>query len=178
MDDQAKATRCVIGGSGNGGTPAAAGMALPPGTLAPNFSLPGTTGRTLSLTEFRGQPVVLVFYPADGSPVCSNQLALYNEALPLFDEFDAQLLAISVDDLTSHHDFARQLRLGFPLLADSDPKGMVSQVYGVYDPGSGDSQRALFVIDREGSVHWSYVSPRNVNPGAHGILAALESLKP
>jgi peroxiredoxin len=120
--------------------------------------------------------VILVFYPADGSPVCSNQLALYNQALPLFTELNAQLLAISVDDLASHDVFARQLRLAFPLLSDSDPKGQVAQAYGVYDRHSGDSQRALFVIDRAGNVHWSFISPRNVNPGADGILAALESL--
>ncbi|MCI0577985.1 MAG: redoxin domain-containing protein [Chloroflexi bacterium] len=158
-------------------TPAGAATALRPGTPAPDFSLPGTTGRTLSLSGFKGQPVVLVFYPADGSPVCSNQLALYNEALPLFAEFDAQLLAISVDDLASHHDFAGQLGLAFPLLADSDPKGRVAQTYGVYDRQSGDSQRALFVIDEGGTVRWSHVSPRQVNPGADGILAALESMK-
>jgi peroxiredoxin len=122
--------------------------------------------------------VILVFYPADGSPVCSSQLALYNQALPLFAELNAQVLAISVDDLASHHEFARQLRLAFPLLSDSDPKGQVAQAYGVYDPHSGDSQRALFVIDRAGTIHWSYVAPRNVNPGADGILAALEGLTP
>jgi len=144
---------------------------------APDFSLPATNGRSLSLNDFHGSPVVLVFYPADGSPVCSSQLALYNEALSMFAEYDAQILAISVDDLASHHDFAQRLRLTFPLLADSDPKGQVSQTYGVYDPQSGESQRALFVIDEEGIVRWSYVSPSYENPGAHGILAALESMK-
>jgi peroxiredoxin len=129
----------VTGGSGSASTPTAAGAPLPPGTPAPDFSLPGTTGRALTLSEFRGQSVVLVFYPADGSPVCSNQLALYNQALPLFAELNAQMLAISVDDLVLHHDFARQLRLAFPLLSDSDPKGQVAQAYGVYDQHSGDS---------------------------------------
>jgi peroxiredoxin len=164
-------------GPAHGQTPGEAPTALGPGTPAPEFSLPATTGQALSLSEFRGQPVVLVFYPADGSPVCSNQLALYNEALPLFTEFNAQVLAISVDELASHHSFARELGLAFPLLADSDPQGGTARAYGVYDRDSGDSRRALFVIDGAGTIRWSYVSPRAVNPGADGILAALESIQ-
>jgi peroxiredoxin len=121
--------------------------------------------------------VVLVFYPADWSPVCGDQLGLYNEVLPLFEEFGAHVLAISVDGQWSHKAFAEQRQLRFPLLADFEPKGAVARRYGVYDEKAGTSERALLVIDAEGIVRWSYVSPKGVNPGADGILRALESLE-
>lgn len=149
---------------------------LLPDTPAPDFSLPSTIGEALSLVDFRGQPVILAFYPADGSPVCSNQMALYNEVMPLFAEFNAQLLAISVDDISSHRAFAGQYNLGFPLLADYEPRAAVCRAYGVYNEDEQTSERALFVIDADGMIRWSYVSPRDVNPGANGILEALESL--
>lgn len=148
-----------------------------PGTPAPDLSLVASNGETITLSELRGQTVVLVFYPADESPVCSNQLALYNEALHLFEEHGAQLLGISIDDVASHQAFAESLNLRFPLLADDDPAGDVAGRYGVLNERDGKSERALFVVDPKGVIQWSHVSPRNVNPGAHGILQALESLK-
>lgn len=154
-------------------TPASA---LEPGTSAPNFTLPNQTGKPVSLSDFHGAPVVLVFYPADWSPVCGDQLTLYNEVLPLFEEHHAQVLAISVDGRWSHQAFAEQRNLRFPLLADFEPKGAVAHLYGVYDPEQGIAQRSLFVIDAQGIIRWSYVSPSNVNPGADGILRALEAL--
>jgi peroxiredoxin len=153
-----------------------AASALVPGTPAPNLSLPATTGAEISLSDYRGQPVVLVFYPADWSPVCGDQLALYNEVLPLFQEHNAQVLAISVDGIWSHTAFAEHRNLRFPLLSDFEPKGAVARTYGVYDARQGTNQRALFVVDANGLIRWSYVSPSNVNPGADGILKALESL--
>jgi peroxiredoxin len=150
---------------------------LSPGTPAPDFSLRATNGETISLSELQGRPVVLVFYPADNSSVCSNQLALYNEALHLFAELGAQLLGISVDDVASHEAFAESLNLRFPLLSDDKPTGDVAGRYGVLDRRDGKSERALFVVDPKGIIHWSHVSPRNVNPGAHGILQALESMR-
>lgn len=150
--------------------------ALPPGVEAPDFRLPSTDRGTLALRDLRGRPVVLVFYPADWSPVCGDQLALYNEALSLFEEHDAQLLGISVDGLWSHRAYAESRQLRFPLLADFEPKGEVSRLYGVYNHDEGTSLRALFVIDRRGVIRWSHVSPDDVNPGAHGILSALENL--
>jgi peroxiredoxin len=150
---------------------------LSSGTAAPDFSLPASNGETITLSEFQGRPVVLVFYPADASPVCSNQLALYNEALHLFAEYEAQLLSISVDDVASHQAFAESLKLRFPLLADDNPAGAVASRYGILDQRNGKSERALFVVNPEGIIHWSHVSPREVNPGAHGILQALESLR-
>ena len=150
---------------------------LPPGTEAPDFALPATEGDSVTLHGFRGRPVILVFYPADWSPVCGDQLTLYNEVLPLFEEHGAQVLAVSVDGIWCHRAFAERRNLRFPLLADFEPKGAVARAYGVYDAGTGTNERALFVIDGEGTVRWSYVSPKGVNPGADGILAALESLR-
>ena len=150
---------------------------LPPGTEAPDFRLPSTPDQTLSLMEFRGQPVILVFYPEDWSPVCSDQLALYQELLPEFQKFNAELLGISVDGIWSHLAFAKDRNLQFPLLADFEPKGEVARTYQVYRAADGTSERALYVIDADGIVRWSYVSPVGVNPGADGILRALESLE-
>jgi peroxiredoxin len=150
---------------------------LPPGTEAPDFRLPSTPDQTLSLMEFRGQPVILVFYPEDWSPVCSDQLALYQELLPEFQKFNAKLLGISVDGIWSHLAFAKDRNLQFPLLADFEPKGEVARTYQVYRAADGTSERALYVIDADGMVRWSYVSPVGINPGADGILRALESLE-
>lgn len=149
---------------------------LPPGTAAPDFELPRGPDRTVSLSEFRGRPVILAFYPADWSPVCSDQLALYQEVLPEFRRFDAELLGVSVDGVWSHLAFAKDRNLRFPLLADFEPKGQVARAYHVYQADEGTSERALYVIDAEGIVRWSYVSPAGVNPGADGILRALETL--
>ena len=149
---------------------------LPPGTQAPDFQLDGGADQATSLADFRGRPVILVFYPGDWSPVCSDQLALYQELLPEFGRFEAQLVGISVDGIWSHLAFAKDRHLSFPLLADFEPKGKVSRLYGVYRNGDGTSERALYVIDRDGIIRWSYVSPVGVNPGADGILQALEEL--
>lgn len=150
---------------------------LPEGTPGPDFELPSTAeGGKTRLSEFRGRPVVLVLYPGDFSPVCTDQLTLYNELLPEFERYDAQLLGISVDSLWSHLAFARDRKLRFPLLADFHPKGAVSKQYGAYDEDDGVSERALYLIDRGGKTSWSYLSPAEVNPGADGILEALEAL--
>jgi peroxiredoxin len=130
----------------------------------------------VSLAELRGQPVILAFYPEDWSPVCSDQMALYQELLPEFQKFDATLLGISVDGIWSHLAFAKDRNLHFPLLADFEPKGEVARAYRVYRDQDGTSERALYVIDADGMVSWSYVSPVGVNPGADGILRALENL--
>ena len=149
---------------------------LKPGVQAPDFSLPTTPDQKVSLSEFRGQPVVLVFYPADWSPVCSDQLALYNELKPEFAEFNAQVIGISVDGVWCHLAFSKDRKLHIPLLADFEPKGEVSRLYGVYRDHDGESERALFVIDAQGIIRWSHVSPVGINPGADGILKALESM--
>jgi peroxiredoxin len=131
----------------------------------------------VSLAELRGKPVILAFYPADWSPVCSDQMALYQEVLPEFQRFNAELLGISVDGVWSHLAFAEQRNLRFPLLADFEPKGEMARLYRVYRAEDGTAERALYVIDADGIVRWSYVSPVDVNPGADGILRALESLE-
>ena len=151
--------------------------ALAPGTVAPDFTLPSTPDQRVALSEFRGQPVILVFYPEDWSPVCSDQLALYQELLPEFRRLNAELVAVSVDGIWSHLAFAKDRNLHFPLLADFEPKGEVSRAYQVYRSSDGTSERALYVIDADGIVHWSYVSPVGINPGADGILRALEELQ-
>ena len=150
---------------------------LAPGTQAPEFTLRCTPDQSVALSEFRGRPVVLAFYPADWSPVCGDQMALYNEILKDFHDLGAELIGISVDGAWCHAAFARDRKLHFPLLADFEPKGDVARRYGVYRDKDGVSERALFVIDGEGKVHWSYVSPIGVNPGADGILSALEDLR-
>ena len=149
---------------------------LEPGTPAPDFTLHVTPDQKLSLSELRGRPIILAFYPADWSPVCGDQLALYNEVLPEFQKHKAELLGISVDGVWCHEAFAKDRHLHFPLLADFEPKGAVAKAYGAYRDGDGVCERALFVIDKTGKIFWSCCSPVSINPGADGILESLEKL--
>lgn len=147
-----------------------------PGQRAPEFSLPGSPEHQTKLRDFHGRPVVLAFYPADFSPVCTDQMALYQAIMSQFTMFNAALLGISVDGIWCHRAFADSRKIQYPLLSDFEPKGAVASDYGVYDTGQGTADRALFVLDSDGVVAWSYLSPRGVNPGADGIIAALEDL--
>jgi peroxiredoxin len=149
---------------------------LPAGTVAPDFRLHVTPDQQLSLSELRGRPVILAFYPADWSPVCGDQMALYNEILPEFQKFNAEVVGISVDGVWCHAAFAKDRNLHFPLMADFEPKGAVARTYGAYREEDGVCERALFVIDAQGRIAWSYCSPIAVNPGANGILDALDKL--
>ena len=149
---------------------------LSPGTKAPDFTLPSTPNQSVSLSELAGQRVILAFYPADWSPVCGDQLAVYNEILPMFRRHHATLLGISVDGIWCHLAFAEARKYHFPLLADFEPKGAVARQYGAYREQDGTTERALFVIDTDGIISWSYLSPVGVNPGADGILDALDAL--
>lgn len=149
---------------------------LKKGTRAPSFSLRVTPDQTLSLDEFSGRRVVLAFYPADWSPVCGDQMSLYNHILPEFRRLGAELLGISVDGAWCHQAFARDRKLHFALLSDFEPKGAVAKAFGAYRNSEGVAERALFVIDENGVIAWSYCSPIAVNPGADGILDALEAL--
>jgi peroxiredoxin len=158
-------------------TDPAAGGILPPGTPAPEFELPAGPGQTVSLRQFRGSAVVLVFYPADWSPVCGDQLTIYNEILDDFQELGAKVLGVSVDGPWCHQAYAQARKLKFPLLSDFEPKGQVARRYGAYLADGGVAQRALFVIDKGGVIRWSYLSPIEVNPGADGILSALEEMR-
>jgi peroxiredoxin len=149
---------------------------LPPGTPAPEFHLPSGPDAVLGLEDLRGRPAVLAFYPADWSPVCSDQMVLYQEIRPLLDEFGAQVVGVSVDGVWCHRAWGQQRGIEYPLLSDFEPKGAVSRAFGAYRNGDGVSERALFVLNRDGAIHWSYLSPIDVNPGADGILRALEDL--
>lgn len=151
-------------------------MILAAGTTAPDFALKKTADETIRLSDLRGRPVILVFYPADWSPVCGDELALFNECLPEFQRYDAQLVGISVDSVWCHQAYAKARNLEFPLVADFEPKGEVSRTYGAYRAQDGFSERALFVIDGDGKIRWSYLSDIGKNPGADGVLSALEEM--
>jgi len=150
---------------------------LPAGTQAPAFSLPIAPGRTASLADFQGRPLVLAFYPADFSPVCGDQMTLYSSLHDEFDRLGAQVVGISVDGPWCHAAFAEARHLKLTLLSDFEPKGEVARRYGAYNAEQGTAARALFVIDADGIIRWSYRSPDEVNPGADGILEALEGLR-
>ncbi len=150
---------------------------LPAGATAPALQLNPTPDQSVCLHDFRGKNVVLVFYPADWSPVCTDQLGLYQQLLPEFEKLDAEIMAISVDGIWSHIAYAQNRNIHFPLLSDFNPRGAVASAYGVFDEALGTSGRALFVIDKEGKIAWSYLSPSGINPGADGILEALEALQ-
>lgn len=151
-------------------------MILEKGIPAPGFELNATPDQKLKLSDFKGKHVILAFYPADWSPVCSDQMALYNEMLKIFHKYNAEILGISVDSKWCHMAFGQNRKLHFPLLADFEPKGEVSRAYGIYNEEEGESHRALFVIDKKGIIQWSYLSPDGINPGADGILDALDKL--
>lgn len=149
-----------------------------PGTRAPEFSLHATPDQVVSLRELlHGGTLVLVFYPADWSPVCGDQLVLYNELLQEFRQHGASVAAISVDGVWCHLAYAKDRKLRFPLLSDFEPKGDVARAYGAYRDREGVAERALFVIGRDGVIRWSYLSPIGVNPGADGILDALAGMQ-
>ncbi len=152
-------------------------MALSPGARAPEFSLQATPDQAVSLRDFRGKLLFLFFYPADWSPVCGDQVVIYNELLDEFRRLGAEVCGISVDGAWCHLAFAKDRKLQYPLLADFEPKGAVARSYGVYRDKDGTSERALFLIDGEGVVRWSYVSPIGINPGADGALQALEDVR-
>jgi peroxiredoxin len=149
---------------------------LQKGATAPDFELFCTPDQKLRLSELAGKKVILAFYPADWSPVCSDEMALYNQSLKFFNRYNAELLGISVDGVWCHAAFSADRKLHFPLLADFEPKGAVARLYGVYDDKVGECQRALFVLDEQHTIRWSYLSPVGINPGADGILDALEEI--
>jgi peroxiredoxin len=151
---------------------------LPPGTPAPEFALPDASGRLVRLSDYRGHPLVLVFYPLDWSPGCSQQLDLYQQELAEFEKRDARLVAVSVDSLYSHGAWAAVRGITFPLLADFNPKGEVARRYHVYRDHDGFSERAVYVIDRDGIIRQSVVSPfvHHV-PDIYELFGALDALE-
>jgi peroxiredoxin len=149
---------------------------LSKGTKAPSFTLKATPDQNVSLDDFKGHTVILAFYPADWSPVCGDELVLFNELIEEFRKFDAFLVGISVDNVWSHIAFSEHNHFHFPLLSDFEPKGAVAKTFGAYRNQDGICERALFVIDKDGIIQWNYLSPVGVNPGADGILTALENM--
>ena len=149
---------------------------LQPGVSAPTFTLHSTPDQTVSLSDFKGQNVILAFYPADWSPVCGDEMALFNQLLEEFRKYNAQLLGVSVDGAWCHMALSNERHYHFPLLSDFEPKGAIAKAYGVYDAKEGVAERALFVIDGQGVIRWSYLSSMGVNPGADGVLDALQAL--
>lgn len=152
------------------------GDMLQAGASAPDFSGVVTPDQKLSLSDFRGRRLILAFYPADWSPVCGDQMSLYNVVLPEFRKHGAELVGISVDGAWCHQAYAKANQLHFPLIADFHPKGAIASAFGAYRESDGVAERALFVIDEGGRIAWSYRSPIAVNPGADGILNALEQM--
>lgn len=151
---------------------------LAPGTRAPAFELPASSGAPLSDRSLLGHPYVLVFYPGDFTPVCTSELALFEQARGQIEDGGARLLGVSVDSVASHVAFAKAQGLSFALLSDAHPKGAMSTRFGAYNADAGYSRRALFVVDGQGTVAWSHLSPDAVNPGANGVLEALARLQP
>jgi peroxiredoxin len=147
---------------------------IEPGSKAPDFTLPDQDGNEVSLAGLRGQTVVLAFYPSDFSPVCTDQLSVYQEVLGEFEERGARLIGISVDGAFCHKAFRSQFNLDIPLLADFHPKGEVARAYGVWSERHGVSGRALVMVDADGVVAWSYLSPPLEVPGANLIFDALD----
>jgi peroxiredoxin len=148
---------------------------IEPGTPAPDFTLRDQDGKEVSLADLRGETVVLAFYPLDFSPVCTDQLNVYQEVLPELEARGARLFGISVDSAFCHKAFQQHLGVSFPLLADFEPKGEVARKYGVYIDERGHNQRALVLIGPDGVVRWSHKSPSPLEiPGANLIFDALD----
>ena len=147
---------------------------IDPGTRAPDFTLPNHKGEQVSLDDFRGSKLMLVFYPADFSPVCTDQLSIYQEVLEEIADAGVQLVGISVDSSWTHNAFRKKLGIDIPLLSDFHPKGEASARYGAYLEDWGTTNRSLVLIDEEGIVRWVHESPTPVEiPGANLIFDAL-----
>jgi peroxiredoxin (alkyl hydroperoxide reductase subunit C) len=148
---------------------------IQPGAEAPDFSLFDQDGKTVSLAGLRGQTIVLVFYPNDWSPVCTDQLNLYQEVLGELEEKGARLYGVSVDSAWSHKAFQEHLGITIPLLSDFHPKGEVSRQYGAFIEERGHNNRSLVMVGPDGTVLWSHAAPTPLEiPGANLIFDALE----
>jgi peroxiredoxin len=157
------------------GTREAEGLSV--GVEAPDFELPDANGNTVRLSDFRGHPVVLAFYPLDWSPGCSRQLDLYQAELEEFTRRGVNVVGISVDSIYSHGAWAAVRGITFPLLADFHPKGEVTRRYNVWRESDGFSERALFVVDGDGIIRYAHVSPFIHHlPDIYELYAALDQL--
>ncbi len=150
---------------------------IEPGTRAPEFTLPNHRGKDVALADFRGRKLVIAFYPNDFSPVCSDQLSIYQEVLGQIRDTGTELVGISTDGSWAHNAFRKQLGLEMTLLSDFHPKGDVSTAYGAYLEDWGTPNRSLVLIDEEGIVRWVHESPTPLEiPGANLIFDALEQI--
>jgi peroxiredoxin len=144
------------------------------GEPAPDFKLNDQDGEEVSLSDYKGRKVLLVFYPLDFSPVCSDQLSIYQEVKPEIAEQGVELLGISVDSAYAHKAFQEKLGIDTTLLADFEPKGEVAKAYGSYIDGAGIANRTLVLVDENGVVAWAYESPSPGEfPGPNVIFDAL-----
>ena len=149
---------------------------IEPGTPAPDFTLPNHRGEQVSLSDYRGRKLLLAFYPNDFSPVCSDQLSLYQEVLGEIHEQGAELVGISTDGSWAHNAFRKALGLEMTLLSDFHPKGEVARAYGAYLEDWGTPNRSLVLIDEEGIVRWVHAEPTPVTiPGANLIFDAIKT---
>ena len=156
---------------------AAESQGLPVGGVAPAFTLPDANGRPVSLADYRGHRVLLVFYPLDWSPTCSDQLSLYQADLPEFERLKTKLLGISVDSVYSHGAWAAARGLTFPLLADFNPRGEVARRYQVLRASDGFSERALYLVDGAGVIRYAHVAPElHKAPDIYALFEQLEAL--
>jgi peroxiredoxin len=152
-------------------------MAVQVGQPAPDFTLKDQDQRDVRLSDFRGQNVVLLFYPLDWSPVCTNEHACFVNELKRFEQLNARILGISVDSVWSHKAWAEKLGLRYPLLADFHPKGAVARQYGFYLDDKGIAARAIVVVDREGRVAWAKQYEILQVPDVGEVAAVLEKLQ-
>ena len=150
---------------------------LAPGTSAPEFTLRVTPDQNLSLGEFTGRPMIIAFYPADWSPVCGDQMTLYNQIRPEFHKYGAEVLGISVDGAWCHQAYARHNHIHFPLLADFHPKGEVSKKYGVYKEEKGHCERAVVIVDKQGIVRYIDVHDISEAPDNAQLIEVLRDLE-
>jgi peroxiredoxin len=150
---------------------------LPAGTEAPDFTLKDSNGFNVSLTDYRGSPVLLAFYPLDWSPGCSQQLDLYQHEMLEFEKRGVKVVGISVDSIYSHGAWAKVRGIHFPLLSDFNPKGEVARKYNVYRDSDGFSERALYLIDGEKTIRYSIVSPQiNHIPDIYSLFSKLDEV--
>ncbi|HXS47710.1 MAG TPA: redoxin domain-containing protein [Solirubrobacterales bacterium] len=148
------------------------------GEPAPAFTLRDQDGQKISLSDFRGRKLLIVFYPMDFSPICSDQLSIYQEVKPQIEEKGVELVGISVDHGFAHKAFQEKLGIDTTLLADFEPKGEVARAYGAYIERVGHANRSLVLVDEEGTVEWVHESPTPIEvPGANLIFDALEAVE-
>jgi len=150
---------------------------LPVGSPAPDFTLPDANGKPVSLSDFRGKNVMLVYYPLDWSPACSDQLSVYQAELEEFEKYNTQVIAISVDSFYSHAAWAAVRNISFPLLSDFDPKGDVARRYRVMRATLGFSERAVYLIDAQGVIRYKSISPEiHMIPDIYDLFEQIKSL--